>query len=275
MFMRTSTSGKLYFIKIGGSIITDTGRSGVAKRPEMRRLFKEVLQASRKSRFRLLIGHGSGSFAHIPAKRYRVNEGLVHDFSTRGATVTHLVAERLNTIFVNEGVRCGLPMFPFSPSSFGLWNGNQSARGNVECIREALRWNLMPVTYGDVVMDRSGGVSIASTERVFDFLAGKLKPDRIILATDVDGVFDKDPRTHDDAKLIRRIDRSNIGAALSLAGGSHKVDVTGGMNSKLAALYRMVCTTRGQGIITNGLRNGSVRDALLGRGHDRATVVKP
>jgi isopentenyl phosphate kinase len=265
---------KLYLLKIGGSIITDTTKPSAAKRAEIRRIVREIKAAKDEGDFNLIIGHGSGSFAHRPAKKYRTNEGIVNKDSRKGATITHMVAKELNDIFVEEALKSGLDVFPFSPSSFGVHNGEHWASGTTEPIKEAMNRSMIPVTYGDVVMNSKNGFSIASTERVFEFIASRLKPDKVILATDVDGVFDKDPRKCKDAKLVRNIDRNNITAALKWAKGSHKVDVTGGMHSKLSFLYGIAKMSGGEGVILNGKKDGRIRDALLGR-YGTATVVRP
>ena len=265
---------KLYLLKIGGSIITDTTKPSAAKRAEIRRIVSEIKAAKKEGDFDLIIGHGSGSFAHRPAKRYRTNEGIVDKNSRKGAAVTHMVAKELNDIFIEEALKKGLDVFPFSPSSFGMHNGEGWAAGTTEPMKEAMNRNMIPVTYGDVVMSSKNGFSIASTERVFEFIASRLKPDRIILATDVDGVFDRDPREYKDARLVKSINGSSIAAALELAKGSHKVDVTGGMHSKLAFLYGMAKMSGGEGVILNGQKSGRIKNALLGRS-GTATVVRP
>jgi glutamate 5-kinase len=119
------------------------------------------------------------------------------------------------------------------------------------------------------------GVSIASTEKVFDFLAKAFRADRFILATDVDGVFDSDPRTNPDAALISFIDGSNIGDIAEAAGtNKSKVDVTGGMKTKLLGMHNMVVSAGTEGIIINGKAPGRIRDALLGRSVT-GTIVRP
>jgi isopentenyl phosphate kinase len=265
---------KLYFIKIGGSIITDVEKPMVAKPFAIRRIFKEIEEARKEKEFDLIIGHGQGSFAHIPAAKYKVNDGLKYEDSKKGAAITHMAAKEMNDIVIREALDAGSDVFPFSPSSFGVWGGSEPS-GFFEHIRGALDAGLIPVTYGDVVIDRDKGVCIAGTEKVFKLLAKGLRPHKIILATDVDGVFDKNPKDHADARLISDINGGNIERILGFAGASKKVDVTGGMHTKLLILHEMVKETQGEGIITNGLKEGNIRKALLGDNYDGMTVVKP
>jgi isopentenyl phosphate kinase len=265
---------ELYFLKLGGSIITDIEKPRTARRSVIRRIFEEIEEARREKQFDLLIGHGQGSFAHIPAAEYKVNDGLIYDNSRKGATITHMVAKEINDIVIEEAMKAGSNVFPFSPSSFGLWGGEEPM-GFVSGIRHAIASGFIPVTYGDVVINRDKGVSIAGTEKVFKLLVKELKPSKIIMATDVAGVFDKNPKKHSDAKLIGEISSKNINEALGCAGASTKIDVSGGMHSKLLIMHQMVTETKGEGIITDGSQKGNIKDALLERNYAGMTRIAP
>lgn len=265
----------IYFLKLGGSVITDVSKPYTAKRSTIKRILNEIKQAMSKKKFSLVIGHGGGSFPHIPASKYKVNDGLVYDYSWKGAAITHLVAAELNQIVTDLAIKTGISAFPFAPSSFGIWEANQGKELFASHIRFALAKKFVPIVYGDAVLDYKKGVSIASTESVFELLSKELKPKKVILATDVDGVFDKDPKVNKDAKLVKRIDSRNINEILKGATGSHKIDVTGGMFSKLKILYNIVSSTGSIGIITNGNKEGAIFDALTKQPETlEATVIK-
>ena len=95
---------EVYLIKIGGSVITDTTKPQTAKRDEIARLLKEIYDAKERQGFDIVIGHGGGSYPHIPAKKYRVNEGIVNEESRRGASITKGVASDLNRVVVETGL---------------------------------------------------------------------------------------------------------------------------------------------------------------------------
>lgn len=256
----------LYFIKIGGSAITDLSKpntlsSGPVTIASLLQEFKDVYASGG---FDVIIGHGSGSFAHVPAKKYRINEGLAYSDSRVGAAITHLTAKELNTIFVNEGLKLGLPLYPFSPGHFSFSDGTGLA-GFCGHISEAIEKGFIPVVHGDVVIDRERGVSIASTEAVFDFISRSITPSKILYGSDTDGVFTADPKIDKSAKHIAVIDSSNIGSALQNTGASKsRVDVTGGMATKLAKLYETCRLTGAEGYIFNITRPGALKAMLSG-----------
>ncbi|MDE1804220.1 MAG: isopentenyl phosphate kinase family protein [Candidatus Micrarchaeota archaeon] len=255
----------IYMVKIGGSMITDTSKESVAKRAQIDRLLGEIVEARAGGEFGLILGHGAGSFGHVAAKKYRISEGIVDDQSMKGFAITHMAMRELNRVVVDSAIRMGLDPCPFEALSFGYAKGGRIAQGNIESIREAIDRGFMPIVHGDGVLDSERGVAIASTEEVFRFIASGIKPKKIILGTDMDGVFDSDPRLNPNARLLERIDSGNINTALEGAGGAMKVDVTGGMKTKLGMLHSMVKQTGAEGYIANAGTPGTIRDLLLSK----------
>ncbi len=261
-----------YFIKLGGSVLTDTKNENVAKVGEIKRLLNEIKGAMRNKRFSLIIGHGSGSFAHVPARFYRTNEGLVDGNSRRGALITKIAANDLDRIIAFTGSELDMPLFPFSPSSFALSRKGRMVEGSVSNLKSAIDKGFIPLVYGDVMIDSEMGVSIASTEEVLRFLSGHITPSKVILGTDVDGVFESDPKRNPDAALIKKVDSSNIDSVMAGAAGAQKVDVTGGMQTKVRWLYDIAKDTGSVGYIANAGKPGMMKDILLGDDVD-CTVV--
>jgi isopentenyl phosphate kinase len=266
---------ELYMIKIGGGSITDQSKPRTAKRGEIARLLSEIYEAKKKKDFDVIIGHGSGSFGHVTAKEYRVNEGLVNDNSKKGAILTKVVASELNFIVIDEAIKLEIPIFPFFPSSFTLANGKKLDTGFVDHIKSAMNSGFIPLVHGDVVIDSKQGVVIASTEEVMRFISTKIQPNKIILATDVDGIYDKDPTKYNDAKMINTVTGSNINEVLSGTGEAHKIDVTGGMKAKISLIYEIVSRVNGVGYIVNATKPGVVSKALLEEKNLRCTIIKP
>ena len=276
--MKNKSDGKarkLYFVKFGGSVITNTKKRSTAKVHEIDRLLKEVDEARTLRGFDVIIGHGSGSFAHVPAKKYKVNEGLKYSNSMKGSVITLKEAANLDNIVVDRAMKLGIPVFPFSAHSFGMFEAGHMSPIFIDGIKAALRQGFIPIVYGDVVIDKNKGVSIASTEEILVGLSKKLKPNKIILGTDVDGVFTKDPRVHKDAKLIRRLDKSNFKMGIAGTGDSvGRANVTGGMQGKLMALYKAISRVGATGYIINAATPGNVKKVLLGEDKKiKCTVV--
>ncbi len=87
--------------------------------------------------------------------------------------------------------------------------------------------------------------------------------DLLINLSDVDGLYDSDPRKNPDAKLIRRVDRIDD-ALLAMAGGAGTERGTGGMATKLSAA-RIVWEAGIPMFILNGKDPHILYDLLDGR----------
>jgi hypothetical protein len=49
-----------------------------------------------------------------------------------------------------------------------------------------------------------------TSDSIAAYVASRLKADKVILITDVDGVFESDPKKHSDAKLISKLSASEL-----------------------------------------------------------------
>lgn len=250
------------FIKIGGSAITDINKEGVAKKNEIKRLLNEIKPCIGKKR--VLIGHGSGSFAHIPAHKYKVNLGLIEKDSIYGTSVTQSAAAKLHRIVIECAIEEGLSPFSFSPSTTAIAENNKIIKWDTSAIETAVNSGFLPITYGDVILDKKQGVCIASTEEVFRALSIRIKPSKLVIGTDVDGIFDLDPKLNPNAKLIKEVNKNNIKEVLNYSGNSTKVDVTGGMKSKVSYLFEISKETGATCQIVNLNKAGRLKDAILG-----------
>lgn len=86
---------------------------------------------------------------------------------------------------------------------------------------------------------------------------------KLVILSDIDGFFDKDPRLYADAKLIDRIDHITD-ETFHLAGGAGSRRGTGGMRTKLEAAQ--LATAQGiSTIVTNGQHPDALYNVVEGR----------
>lgn len=86
------------------------------------------------------------------------------------------------------------------------------------------------------------------------------RADKLVIFSDIDGLYDKDPRLSPDAKLISVIDTIDD-SVLSLAGGAGSRRGTGGMKTKLSAA-RLACAQGIDTVITNGKNPETLYDII-------------
>jgi isopentenyl phosphate kinase len=264
----------LVLVKLGGSVITDKNRPFVALEDVVRRLGREIIQAASDAPgLHLIIGHGSGSFGHQVAHEYRTHEGIVNAESWHGFAETARAAARLNRLVTDWLFEEGLPVVSFQPSATARCRDRQLVRLDTEPLQRALRAGLIPIVYGDVALDEQQGFTIISTEQIFDYLATRLPATRIVLAGIVDGVFDADPVRYPLAARFERITPRSWPHVRTALGGSHAIDVTGGMLSKVHAMVDLV-TARPELSVTiaSGAIPGRLREVLSGHATTGTTI---
>jgi isopentenyl phosphate kinase len=252
----------LVFLKLGGSLITDKRRDATPRSDVVHRLAEEI-QAAREARadLRLLVGHGSGSFGHFAAERTRFLERGT--FDAEAYAEVGAAAARLNRIVVDHFLDAGVPVVALPPSASARCRDSRLVDLATAPIRTLLQHEAVPVVHGDVALDQVRGATIVSTEDVFVFLAHVLRPDRIVLAGNVDGVFTADPSRYPDARPIPRITPETYPSVVHALGGSAGVDVTGGMLSKVETMLKLVDEILGLEVaVLSGEEPGRITTAL-------------
>jgi isopentenyl phosphate kinase len=170
--------------------------------------------------------------------------------------------------------RAGVPAIKFQPSASTRTRGEQLMYLETFPLKEALKHGLVPVVYGDVSVDATQEMSIVSTEKLFDNLARELSPTRIVLSGQVDGVYDRDPFADTQAELIEDINTGNWSEVEAKLGGSHGVDVTGGMFTKVRDMYRLtVAMPPMQAMIISAEEPDNVEQVLKGQVVNFGTLI--
>ena len=94
-------------------------------------------------------------------------------------------------------------------------------------------------------------------------LAAKMKAEFLIILSDVDGLFDKDPRTSKDARLLTRIEKITQEIEGAAAHSPSKLGA-GGMRSKIEAARRAM-DAGAHVCICNGKKPGILQEVFAGR----------
>ncbi len=258
-----SRFSNLVFLKLGGSLITDK-RVPYTLRPQMlEQLAQEIAYAHRQNpASQLIVGHGAGSFAHTPAKKYGTRSGVHTPEQWRGFAEVWWEAATLNRYVMEALHKAGLPAVAFPPSASVTARDGQMAAWDLTAIQSALTAGLLPVIFGDVIFDSVRGGTIFSTEDLFDHLAKALHPQRILLAGIEAGVWADYPVCNN---LIREITPTSYAEIQRSVSGSVATDVTGGMASKVQqSLALMQALPDLQILIFSGEEKGNIARALAG-----------
>lgn len=264
--MAQQSSAHTVFVKLGGSLITDKRSPETARNDIVRQVAAEIaLALHHDPELHLVVGHGSGSFGHVFGQRYGTRAGVSTPEQWYGFAATADAAARLNRIVVKALLEAQIPAWSIQPGVALRCRDGRVTAGPEETVAIALEQGLVPVVFGDVALDAIRGGTIASTEEIFEPLAARLRPQRLILAGEVDGIYTADPLLYPDAERIPLITPETLPALEAGLGGSHGVDVTGGMRAKVEQSLALVRTNPGlEVVICSGLLPGSLQAALAG-----------
>jgi len=255
-----SPGGRVTFLKLGGSLITEKSRVEEVRVAVLKRLAGEIAEAlSARPEIELVVGHGSGSFGHVAAQRIDYSR-IITERPLRPLEIDAIAdaAARLNDVVVAELRSAGIAAVPVSPRDIVECVGGRISTIATGPITEVLRRGQVPVVYGDICPDEAWGGAIVSTEQVLAELVGPLEIGSVVLAGDTDGVLDPGGTT------IPELNSNNLEEHASAIGPSESQDVTGGMWAKVSGMMAL-CKAHPLVRITivSGLKEGEVLRALL------------
>lgn len=243
---------ELVFLKLGGSLITDKTQPYTPLLDVMDDLALQIKTALQTHpNLRLVIGHGAGSFGHVPASEYRTRDGLppkstplahrerdeTEDNYWKGFAEVWYQASTLNRYVMKALHKAEMRAISLPPSSNVIASNGQVSVWETTPIRMALAAGIVPVIFGDVVFDEIRGGTILSTEDLFMHLAKALNPERILLAGLEAAVWADFPARTTRIKAITPASFEEVSAGV---GKSHGADVTGGMESKVKQMVELV-----------------------------------
>ena len=129
-------------------------------------------------------------------------------------------------------------------------------------INRLLELNALPIiNENDTVATEE--IAIGDNDTLAAMVAQSIRADKLILLSDIDGVFTADPHTDPEAKLIHRIP-AITDEVMALAGAAGSKLGTGGMVTKFHAAK--ICIDCGcEMVIANGNRPAALYDILEGK----------
>ncbi|NMA44645.1 MAG: hypothetical protein GX950_02430 [Candidatus Diapherotrites archaeon] len=255
---------ELVLLKLGGSSITKKADNKFEMNEEvLNNSAKEIAQALKEKEFNLILICGVGPFGHTNVKKYDLNNGIKTKNQEKGVEKTiqdcDFVADKVIEALEKQKLKTRhLP---------GYWvckhDNKKVIVYEIEDYEKALQRGEIPITTGTMVKDKTLKWSVMSGDTSIAQITKQMKPQKIILGTDVDGIYTADPKIEKNAKLIKEINKENLEEVIKMADKSKAIDVTGGMKGKLEKLAEQLNGNEAQ--IFNLLIPGNLKKALLGK----------
>lgn len=266
----------MIILKIGGSILTNKDSKMSEVNPtSLKRIASEIKASMDASPKQLIIVHGAGSFGHPPAKKHKIGEAFdesEYPQKRLGFCEIQNEVKKLNMYLCEAFINEGIPVIAVPASGFITASNKRITSGNLDLFKNYLQKGFVPVIYGDVVLDDELEFCVISGDQLIQYLAKNLNPDQVVLGTDVDGVYDKNPKTHDDAMFF---DKFTSLDDLDTFEGTTNVDVTGGMVGKIKELLYLadlgieskIINAEVEDNIFKVLENKDVKGTIISRGN--------
>lgn len=246
----------MILIKFGGSVITDKSRYRTFNADTVRRLCREIKESGEK----VIVVHGAGSFGHVLAQENHLNEGFSDKSQIPAVAQVCYDMRDLNSMIIKELNDAGLPAISVPTGSCFMMEERKLIMNDTEVLSSMLEKGIMPVMFGDVVMDRKLGFAICSGDQIMELMTRIFHPSRVIFVSDIDGLYDKDPKTNADAKLFGIVDKKVLETVKTDATAA---DVTGGIRRKMETMLRM-CSRGCDCVLINGNAEGRLLSLLKG-----------
>lgn len=251
-------SGMRIVVKVGTSTLAHaTGRLNIQRMERLCRVLSDLKNAGHEI---ILVSSGAigmgvgklnlpGRPADMPSKQAAAAVGqceLMYTYDKQFTEYSHTVAQLLLT---GEDIK-----------------SEQRSRNVRSTLSRLLELGALPIiNENDAVATDEIGVenTIGENDSLSAIVAAAIGADLLVLLSDIDGLYDKDPRRHPDARLIPTVERVDD-ELFTLAEDSSTGLGTGGMITKLRAAA--IATEAGcEMVIANGSKPEVLYDIAAGR----------
>jgi len=260
-------------LKLGGSLIVNkdivpTSIRGLKKNPQryiktsvIKNSVKEIFSSLQNTQDQLFVVHGVGHYGHFLIDQQRWKE--LGDIE-----IVHTYCDFLNKKVIGSFEKIGFktkPLPPFETCCYNPMKREFNIKNLWGLALKALKQGQLPITYGDIVptkpanRGRYDGFEVISGDDLAVLVARLWKANKIIMATDVDGLYDKNPKKYKDAKLFRKINPEQK----VLVPIETSIDVTGGIKEKVRKL-QLAAKDGIKSQILNALEGKNLENALEG-----------
>ncbi len=247
-------------VKLGGSAITDKSRDCTPDIPVIQHATEQLARYKQP----IILLHGGGSYAHPMVTRSKLDRGFIEKTQTIAVSEAELNLDQLTRIIGASLLLNKKPFVPLHPIAFVTMRDGRVGRCFLDPIRKSLELGLTPLLHGDLVFDETKGWGVLSADKLATLFGTRLRVDRVLFGCDVDGIYSRNPKMSDEARLMTEITRSNELALIRNLAREPSGDASGGMLGKATEAFKIA--RRGiESIVFNLKRRNALSDVLDGR----------
>ncbi|MCK5342745.1 MAG: hypothetical protein KAR20_05045 [Candidatus Heimdallarchaeota archaeon] len=209
---------------------------------------------------KMIILTGVGSPGHFVVLQHGIHKGNSGNINQHlGLVDAQIAVNLLRQTLLKAFVANKIPVVQLYASSIYESNKMRIIRGDTSNFERFIQNGIVPVISGDVVPDLSMGYSVLSGDQILLNLVKNFTPQKIIFGSDVDGVFDEDPKINPVANLIPEIPHSRINEVIKQVSSG---DASGQMKGKLVEIRNLLDLGQKEIILLNITRKGALLEAV-------------
>ncbi|MHA2281400.1 MAG: isopentenyl phosphate kinase [Promethearchaeota archaeon] len=228
---------KITILKLGGSLLTDKLTPYKLREDILDSIALELSECLKLGLIeRLLVIHGVGSFGHPPVIEYKLYEGFKDSNQLINLSKTQYLVNKLRTKIVDSFIKAGIPVNLMYISSMLVRKEGKISGFAFDALKGFFSLGMVPLLGGDVIYDEEIGFSVCGGDLFAAHITRELGANQLIFATDVEGVYDRDPKLYSDAEMIKEISINTIEGMVQGMEDTNKKDITGRMKGKLLSI---------------------------------------
>ncbi|GLX68912.1 glutamate 5-kinase [Paenibacillus glycanilyticus] len=214
-------------VKIGSSSLTS--EEGGLNRERIT-YFAAELAALHKQGCPLILVTSGAVAAGFRQIGYAARPKAVHEKQAAAAVGQALLMQAYQQAFGDYGI--GVAQILLTRADF---SNRTRIRNALKTIEELLRLRIIPIiNENDTVATDELELKFGDNDKLSALVAAMTKASRLVMITDMDGLYTEDPRKNPHAVKIERVDQISE-EIMQLAGGAGSAVGTGGMRSKIEA----------------------------------------
>ncbi len=261
--MRNFENSKLIIVKIGTSTLS---KNGGVNSSYILSVAEQIAELAKFGKEAVIITSGA---IGMGAGKLKITEAVT-DIEMRQACAAvgqPLLMSEYRKAFDKFGLTCAQVLLTTE-----VLNNRKTYLHLKNSIEALLRLGVVPIlNENDCVATDEIGTAFGDNDKLSALVASKLDADVLIILTDIDGLYDKNPKEHDDAKLVKVVYEITP-EILKSAGTKGSKFATGGMRTKIEAV-KIASNAGCRIVLANGQKKNVITKIIAGE--DIGTVFMP
>lgn len=251
---------KRVVIKVGSAVLTEQNRIA---RERMQNLVDLVAELQ-KSREVMLVSSGAVSAGYTELKLDKRELANKQALASIGQPI---LMHRYRRLFEQHGLL--ISQILVTAANFNTQGESERARNTVETL---LQNGVIPII-NENDATATAELELGDNDQLSAYAAHHFGADTLVILSDIDAYYDKDPHRHDDATVLKRVTRI-APEELEKEVTPHNSFATGGIVTKLKAADYLLKRGRSM-FLASGFDLSDVKSFLLEGEHRGGTLFEP